>query len=86
MILFDGDRYEMKGKISHYPAGQTTAVDQGTPYKKYFTSTDYIYCPSPYECEIHIAGVQALAVNCNLRRSAIIKVGICYFELYLIKI
>ena len=65
MILFDGDRIDMKGSLVLTESGQTSAKSVGTPYKKYYNTVDYIYCPIPSQCEIHIGGQMMAKILCR---------------------
>ncbi|XP_063676239.1 uncharacterized protein LOC134812668 isoform X1 [Bolinopsis microptera] len=63
-VLFDGDQFEMRGALLHTPKGEAER-NVATPFKKFFNTQDFVYCPSPQFCEIHIKNQKMLRVQCQ---------------------
>ena len=64
----------MKGNILYTPKGGTQQ-QVATPFKKHYTTEDYISCVHGQECAIYIKNQKMLNVHCSYRSSINIWVG-----------
>ena len=63
-MVFETDMVEMNGNLRFTPKGGTERV-VATPYKKYYKTEDYIYCPTPTNCKIYINNQKMMDLNCR---------------------
>ena len=71
-LLFDGDMYKVgEGALQIMKAGSTSLKSVATPFKKYYTTEDYLYCTSSRKCKIFIGGQEMLDLYCKYNYFAI---------------
>ena len=65
-LLFDGDMYKVgEGALQIKEAGSTSLKSVATPFKKYYSTEDYVYCTSYDKCKIFIGGQEMLDLYCK---------------------
>ena len=64
--MFDGDMYKVgHGTLQLMEAGQSAFKSVITPFKKHYSTTDYVYCTSYDKCKIFIGGQEMLDLYCR---------------------
>jgi hypothetical protein len=64
------------GSLMLKEAGEANLKSVRTPFKKYYTTEDYIYCTSYDKCNVYIGGQKMLDLYCKFYYFTI---GVCSF-------